>query len=256
MSSNEHKRTGKIAAAMLVLALAMPGVMSAKKKKEAPAPATEPKKVDYSRLQFPPAPEIARIRYLGELYGAKLMDVIQEGMQDPVGLAIDTENRFLYVVDMELDQVLVYDADTYKLLRKIGTTGHKHELTTPGDFGSPHSAAVDKDGNLYVTDMLNNRVEVFDAEGNFIRTFGKLGDAVGDFGRPKGIAVDGDGHVWVVDQVLDRVTIFGNEGQALMGFGTHGKYAGQFKGLSGITIDKQNRVFTVEQYPTGKVQVF
>ena len=195
---------------------------------------------------------------LGNVFDAqhKPVDVIQEGMQDPVGLAIDTENRFLYVVDMELDQVLVYDADTYKLLRKIGTTGHKHELTTPGDFGSPHSAAVDKDGNLYVTDMLNNRVEVFDAEGNFIRTFGKLGDAVGDFGRPKGIAVDGDGHVWVVDQVLDRVTIFGNEGQALMGFGTHGKYAGQFKGLSGITIDKQNRVFTVEQYPTGKVQIF
>jgi DNA-binding beta-propeller fold protein YncE len=104
--------------------------------------------------------------------------------------------------------------------------------------------------------MLNNRIQVFDAEGTFVRTFGKIGDAVGEFGRPKGVAVDSDGHIWVVDAALDRVTIFGNQGTVLMGFGTHGKIASQFKGLVGIAIDKSNRVFTVEQYPTGKVQIF
>ena len=46
--------------------------------------------------------------------------MINEGMVDPVGLAIDTENRFLYVVDTQQDQVLVYDADKLKLLRRIG----------------------------------------------------------------------------------------------------------------------------------------
>jgi len=49
--------------------------------------------------------------------------MINEGMVDPVGLAIDTENRFLYVVDTQQDQVLVYDADKFKLLRRIGTAG-------------------------------------------------------------------------------------------------------------------------------------
>jgi DNA-binding beta-propeller fold protein YncE len=177
-------------------------------------------------------------------------------MQDPVGIAIDRENRLLYTVDAGLDQVLVYDTDSFKLLRKIGTTGRNHELTTEGNFGGPFGAAVDKDGNLYVTDMLNNRVEVFDAEGNYVRTWGKTGDGVGEFGRPKGIAVDCDGHIWVVDQALDRVTIFANQGMPLLAFGTHGKVASQFKGIVGITIDKDNRVFTVEQYPTGKVQIF
>lgn len=357
------------AVALLALVLAVPGPASArKKKKEAPAPVAPPKQIDYSKLQFPPPPEIARVRYLGELYGAKLepvsvnskkkgwmdrmagtqdekrkglrglppqlirplgmavdskgklyvsdqkvggififnpetkdtefirngreahfslvngiaiddndhlfvadgelhrvlvfdaqhraVDEVHEGMQDPVGLAIDTENRFLYVVDQGLDQVLVYDADSFKLLRKIGTTGHNHELTTEGNFGAPFGAAVDKDGNLYVTDMLNNRIEVFDADGNFVRTWGKIGDAPGQFGRPKGIAVDSDGHIWVADSALDRITIFGNKGELLMAFGTHGKLASQFKGLVGITMDKENRVFTVEQYPTGKVQIF
>src|SRR5271157_1244003 len=77
---------------------------------------------------------------------------ITEGMVDPGGLAIDTENRFLYVADAGLDQVLVYDADSFKLLRKIGTAGKKHELTSPGDFASPTNVAVDQDGNLYVAD--------------------------------------------------------------------------------------------------------
>ncbi len=361
-------RKAVAALAVLMLALAMSGPAAAKKKKVVPAPAPAPKPIDYSKLQYPPAPEIARIKYLDALYGAKLeppppntkkkswmdamagtaedqrkgsrrippqlvtplgmavdskgrlyvsdqktggififntetkdtefirngrdahfklvngiaiddndrlfvadgelhhvlvfdaqhkpVDEVSQGMQDPVGLAIDTENRFLYVVDQGLDQVLVYDADSFKLLRKIGTTGHNHELTTEGNFGAPFAAAVDKDGNLYVTDMLNNRVEVFDADGNFVRTWGKIGDGVGEFGRPKGIAVDSDGHIWVADEALDRVTIFGNDGTVLLAFGTHGKIASQFKGLVGITIDKANRVFTVELYPTGKVQIF
>ena len=65
-------------------------------------------------------------------------------MVEPGGLAIDNENRLLYVADVELDQVLVYDADSFKLKRKIGTTGHKHELTTPGDFSKPTAVAVDQ----------------------------------------------------------------------------------------------------------------
>ena len=45
----------------------------------------------------------------------KAEDVITDGMSDPGGLAIDTQNRLLYVADIELDQILVYDADTLKL---------------------------------------------------------------------------------------------------------------------------------------------
>ena len=181
---------------------------------------------------------------------------ITEGLVDPVGLAIDNENRFLYVADTQQDQVIVYDADTLKLLRRIGTGGKNHYLTDPGNFAAPQGVAVDSDGNLYVTDTLNDRVEIFDADGNFISTFGKNGDGPGTFARPKGIAVDCDGHIWVADEVQDRLQVFNREGQLLtyVGLG-HGNLPGQFKALVGVAIDKQNRVFTSEQYP-GRVQMF
>jgi len=186
----------------------------------------------------------------------KTEDVITDGMASPGGLAIDTQNRLLYVADIELDQVLVYDADTLKLLRKIGTTGHKHELTTPGDFSKPAGVAVDAEGNLYVADTMNNRIEIFDADGQFVSTFGKAGDGPGYFARPKGVAIDRDGHIWVADGVQDRVQVFTKEGQLAIAIGGHGMLPGQFQGLTGITIDnKRNRVFTTELYP-GRAQEF
>ena len=185
----------------------------------------------------------------------KAEEVITEGLVSPGSLAIDRENRLLYVSDIELDQVLVYDADTLKLKRKIGTTGHNHELTSPGDFAKPTGLAVDQEGNLYVADTLNNRIEIFDADGKFISAFGKSGDGPGYFARPKGVAIDGDGHIWVADGMQDRVQVFNQEAQLLISFGGHGMLPGQFQGLVGIAVDKNNRVFTSEIYP-GRVQQF
>jgi len=185
----------------------------------------------------------------------KIEGAISEGLVDPGGMAIDNENRFLYVADAALDQVLVFDADKLTLIRKIGTAGKKHTLTEPGQFSVPTNVAVDADANLYVTDMFNNRVEVFDADGNFIRAWGKQGDRPGYFSRPKGIAIDADGHVWVADANMDILQCFTPEGQFLMWMGGHGLFPGQFRALAGLVIDKNNRMFTSEQYP-GRVQMF
>ena len=185
----------------------------------------------------------------------KAEDVISEGMVSPGGLAIDTQNRLLYVTDLDLDQVLVYDADSFKLIRKMGTAGHKHELTEPGEFAKPAGVAVDREGNLYVADTWNNRIQIFDADGKLITTFGQEGDGPGYFARPKGVAVDSDGHIWVADGMQDRVQVFNREGQLLIALGGHGLLPGQFQGLVGISIDKNNRVFTTEIFP-GRAQQF
>jgi DNA-binding beta-propeller fold protein YncE len=174
----------------------------------------------------------------------------------PAGIAIDASNRFVYVADTQADQVVVFDADKYTQLRRIGTSGKNHSLTSPGDFSMPTYVAVDKDGNVYVTDTLNNRVEIFDADGNFISEFGKPGDGPAHFARPKGIAIDHDGHIWVTDEVQSRVQVFDKEGRLLLYMGEPGWYPGQFQALYGIAADNyNNRIITSEQFP-GRLQVF
>jgi sugar lactone lactonase YvrE len=186
----------------------------------------------------------------------KAVDVITQDMVRPTGLAIDTKNRLLYVADTDRDQVLVFDADSFKPLRKIGSTGHNHELSTPGDFSKPTGLTVDEEGNLYVCDTMNNRIEVFDADGTFLQAYGKNGDAPPNFARPKGVAIDSDGHIWVADGVQDRVSVFNKEWHLLISIGGHGLAPGQFQGLENIISDnKRNRMYTTEIYP-GRMQEF
>lgn len=178
-----------------------------------------------------------------------------EVLSKPAGLAIDVENRFLYVADTGNDVIRVFDADNFKLLRTIGVSGKNHTLTDPGTFSLPSGVAVDGEGNLYVTDTFNDRIEIFDADGTFISTFGKNGDTASDFERPKGIAIDCDGHIWVADAVQMRVKVFDRDGKLLIYFGGPGYYPGQFMGPNGITIDKENRVIVTETFP-GRIQIF
>ncbi len=102
------------------------------------------------------------------------------------------------------DVVDVFDADSLQAIcARSASPASKHEQTDPGTFSLPEGVAVDDDGNVYVTDTFNNRVEIFDADGKFISMFGKNGDGPGDLERPKGIAVDSDGHIWVVDAATE-----------------------------------------------------
>jgi DNA-binding beta-propeller fold protein YncE len=198
--------------------------------------------------------KLRRVLILDKTY--KVLDQIKEGLVDPVGIVIDTENRLVYVADTQQDQVFVYDADSLKPLRRLGHTGKKHEMTTPGDFAAPTGVALDADNNLYVTDTLNNRVEIFDADGNFVSEFGRHCDGPGCFAHAKGIAVDGDGHIWIADPMLDMLQVFDREGKLLAFIGGHGTLLGQFSSLVGVSFDrKTNRVFTAEQFP-GRVQSF
>jgi sugar lactone lactonase YvrE len=186
----------------------------------------------------------------------KFEGAISEGLVDPGGLAIDNDHRLLYVTDAEQDLVLVYDADPpFKLIRKLGKPGTQHTSTAPGEFAKPSAVAVDQNGNVFVADTWNNRVEEFDAGGAFIRAFGEAGDGPGYFARPKGISVDSDGQIWVADGMQDRVQVYTPEGRLLIYMGESGLLPGQFQGLTNVMVDSKNRVFTTELYP-GRLQVF
>ncbi len=147
----------------------------------------------------------------------------------PVGLAI--HDRELYVTDNHLSHVEVFDRFTGQSLRMIGELGQK-----PGQLELPLGVAADADGNVYVDDIVNCRVQKFTSQGKLLGTFGSLGDNVGTFTRPKHIAVDEDGIVYVVDAAFQNVQMFDKQFHPLMFFGGSGNFPGAMVLPAGISI--------------------
>ena len=77
-----------------------------------------------------------------------------------------------------------------------------------GQFSSPAGVAVDREGNLYVADSGNNRIQKFDGDGHFLGTFGTGGGNNGQFNEPWGVAVDGEGNIYVADTWNHRIQKF------------------------------------------------
>ena len=55
----------------------------------------------------------------------------------------------------------------------------------PGEFDTPHSLVVDSHSNVYVSDRENNRIQIFDANGKFLRQWTNLGATQGMDISPK-----------------------------------------------------------------------
>ncbi len=149
--------------------------------------------------------------------------------------AVAVSGNKLYVADNQDHQIEVLDKETGELLQIIGEPGGEE-----GQFYHPTNLAVDKEGNLYVTDAFNTRVQKFDPEGQFLAIYGERGDTVGTFARPKGLTAADDGLVFVVDSAFENVQIFTPEGEPALAFGGFGgdKVPGALWLPAGITIDK------------------
>ncbi|HKA36572.1 MAG TPA: SMP-30/gluconolactonase/LRE family protein, partial [Thermoanaerobaculia bacterium] len=92
--------------------------------------------------------------------------------------------------------------------REWGSAG-----SSQGQVLEPRGLAADSKGNLYLADTKNNRVQVFDGEGKFVREFGSKGAADGQFNEPCGLGVDAQGDVWVADTWNQRIVHLTAEGK-------------------------------------------
>jgi DNA-binding beta-propeller fold protein YncE len=128
-----------------------------------------------------------------------------------------TYGNEIYVVDEMNGEIKVLDKNNGGFVRTIGKRGKPEE-----QLYRPTNAAMDKEGNIYVSDFARFHIVKFDRDGHFLRTFGKLGDAIGDFARPRGLAVDRNDNLYAVDAAFNNVQIFDKEGRVLMFFGNLG----------------------------------
>ena len=89
----------------------------------------------------------------------------------------------------------------------------------PGSFDEPGGLTIDSQGNLYVADIFNHRVQKFDSEGNFLAQVGGNGPDEGQFNEPWGVAVDAEGNVYVADSFNHRIQKFDADLNFLLAFG-------------------------------------
>ena len=80
--------------------------------------------------------------------------------------------------------------------------------TGDGQFNAPLGVATDGNGNVYVADTNNNRIQKFDASGTFLTTSGSYGSGNGQFSNPIGVATDGSGNLYVADTNNNRIQKF------------------------------------------------
>ncbi|XP_070543754.1 tripartite motif-containing protein 3-like [Ptychodera flava] len=77
----------------------------------------------------------------------------------------------------------------------------------------PTDVAVDAEGKVFVSDRDNHRIQVFDAEGQYLYSFGSEGSGDNQMRYPTGIALDCDGNVYVCDNGNNKVMKYESDGK-------------------------------------------
>jgi DNA-binding beta-propeller fold protein YncE len=171
-------------------------------------------------------------------------------LADPTDVAANESLSRLYVVDNDNHYILIYDLSNMQLLQTIGSPGIEER-----EFRYPFLLAFDKNKYIYITDVINTRVQVFTPDGRFVAVIGGWGVEKGQFFRPKGIAVDKNNRVYVSDSYMGVIQVFRNNGEFYSAIGDPEKGSvKKFVTPAGLFIDN-NRLYVVEMF-ADKVSVY
>jgi probable HAF family extracellular repeat protein len=156
----------------------------------------------------------------------------------------------LAVVDAADESVILLDRGFHLLRRLRGSP------VTDGTLKRPIGVAFSLDSErLFVLDTEPPQIIVFDALGEYIRSWGDQGAGPGHFLSPGGITAGRDGFVYVSDQARHRVEKFDENGNFVTQWGRQGVGAGEFFKPRDLAQDARGRVY-VNDFGNRRIQVF
>lgn len=188
--------------------------------------------------------------YVADLYNNKISIFSSEGkfikyfnvkgLQSPGGLRIFNDK--VYVTDIKENKVFIFKLNGKKEL-EIGGAGVKN-----GKFIAPNAVTIDNKSNIYVSDSGNNRVQVFDQKGKFLKNINGSKDGKGttNFVNPRGIAVDTDGTLYIVNSLSHNIYAFDEKGKQQYEIGGMGTENDKLYLPNGLFIDKKGSLFVTD----------
>jgi peptidylamidoglycolate lyase len=148
-----------------------------------------------------------------------------------------------------LATIFVYDAISGDLIKYWGEN----------EFIMPHGLSVDKEDNIWVTDVGAHQIKKFSGNGELLLSIGKRGVSGNDeitFDRPTDIGFDKSGNFYVSDGYINsRIVKYSKDGVYLKEWGTKGEKPGEFDLPHGITIDNSDNIFVADR-SNSRIQVF
>jgi DNA-binding beta-propeller fold protein YncE len=184
---------------------------------------------------------------------------------------VDPKTNEAYIADgYGNKRVAVLDADTGKMKRYWGAYGNKPDDTDLGkydpkapparQFRNPvHCVERTSDGLLYVCDRANDRIQVFQTDGKFVKEAFFAKDTLGS-GSAWDITFSKDPqqrYIFLADGTNEKVRIILRETlEELTNFGDGGRQPGQFFGVHSIAADSKGNLYTTETYEGKRVQRF
>ncbi len=171
----------------------------------------------------------------------------------PQGIAVDNSG-FVYVADTGNHRIQVF-TETGDFKEKWNSSSGAPG-SGDGEFNFPRALAINSTGAVYVSDVLNYRIQVFNSDGKFLFKWGSQGSDDGEFMGPVTMAINSTGHVYVADTYNHRIQVFDKTGNFLFKWGTIGSGDGEFQLPTGMAINATNDLVFVADNYNRRIQVF
>ena len=195
-----------------------------------------------------------------------------EFLGHPADMEVDPETNEVYVTDGYLNRrVIVFDADTGEYKRHWGAYGNVPDDTDLGayDPSAPpsqqfrpvvHDVRISNDGLVYIADRVNNRIQIFQKDGTFVKEVIIAKDTLYGRGSVWDVGFSPDDKqtfLYNADGVNQRVWILRREDLEILGsFGRTGRNAGQFHWVHKLAVDSQGNIYTGEVNQGRRLQKF
>ena len=170
-------------------------------------------------------------------FQAPLRSIVK--LTTPKGLALSKKNQII-VTQEDMHNVTLFGKRCRKVL-SFGSHG-----SGEAQFHRPSGVTVDNNDCIYISDTKNNRIQKFDADGNFIKEFCGEKSLCGILNQPMGIQANQEDEIYVVDRGNGRIVILSTDLVYKFSFGSVGKNKGQFGDPWDIAFDSYGLVYITD----------